>query len=548
MKTSIACIGFIFISTCIFGESVTKLNSKINKVTVFLNGAQITREADFSFSKGVSEFVFDSLSYGINNNSIQVSGKGKFIILDTKYRVVQPDYSNPNAHLPAQIIKQLQQLNDSIENVTYDIEESNSTKQMLETEKQFLITNKTMITDSLPVLKDALTYFREKYNDINNRLLQNKKYNDKLQKRMKGLNERLQKLNQEIANKYGNRNQRELHQIAVTILADAASIGKLSLNYTDNNASWTPSYDLRSSQINEPVELTYKASIVQNTGENWDNVKIKLSTNNPFTSKIKPVLPTWYVNYYQPYSNKKTESTGMVFQPSSTMDMDKRQMKEKVSLSEAEDAGYYTTMTENFTSVEFDIAIPYSIPSDGETHTVVVKEEKMNVDYRYFIVPKVDQNAFLVASIKGFENLNLLPAAANIYFGGTYIGQTMINPKVTGDSLSIDFGKEERISAQRIALKIDEKESFLGGDRIKNYGFEITVRNNFLSTVQLTVEDQIPVSNHKDITVSLKSKEHTSFNENNGMLVWKLSLAQKETKKLAFKYEMKYPKDSQIYF
>ncbi|MCL4857717.1 MAG: hypothetical protein KJZ55_10695, partial [Flavobacteriales bacterium] len=82
------------------------------------------------------------------------------------------------------------------------------------------------------------------------------------------------------------------------------------------------------------------------------------------------------------------------------------------NLADSESAAYYTTMTESFTNVEFNITIPYSIPSDGEQHTVAVKEEKLKVEYNYFMVPKMDNNAFLVANIKGFEELNLLPASA----------------------------------------------------------------------------------------------------------------------------------------
>jgi uncharacterized protein (TIGR02231 family) len=543
MRTIIACICFILVASNLKAENKTTLNSKIKNVTVFLNGAQISREAAVTVNKGIYEFVFDSLPMSINQNSLQVSGKGEFIILDTKYLVTQPDY-NTKPILPEHITKLLNQLNDSIEMVNYQLEELRNNKQVLETEKQFLITNKTITTDSLPVLKDAFVFFREKYNDINNKLLQTKKNEAKQQKRLTNLNESLAKLNQEIALKYHSKPLQPNHKVIVTVKSNQQSNGKLILNYMIANASWSPSYDLRANQITEPVELTYKAMIYQNSGENWDDVKLKLSTNNPYKSKTKPVLPVWYLNYYNNYTRVQTATYGGLAQPS--MDYDKNMTEKKMELADSESAAYYTTMTESFTNVEFNISIPYTIPSDGEQHTVAVKEEKLKVEYNYFMVPKMDNNAFLVANIKGFEELNLLPASANIYFDGTYIGQTMINPAVTGDSLAIDMGREERITVKRTALKIEEKDKLLGSDKIKNYGFEMNIRNNLASTISLIVEDQIPVSNDKEIVVTLKNKDNATLNENTGMLVWKFNLASKETKKLNYNYEIKHPKDKQL--
>lgn len=543
MRTIIACICFIFVASNLKAENKNALNSKIKNVTVFLNGAQINREATVNINTGVFELSFDSLSPNINPNSLQVSGKGDFIILDTKYMVTQPDYNNPKPILPEHITKLLNQLNDSIELVNYDLEELRFNKDVLEAEKQLLINNKSMKSDSLALLKDALAFFREKYNNINTKLIQTKKNEAKQQKRLTNLNERLAKLNQEIALNYTSKPLKPNHKVIVTVKSELAITGKISLNYMISNASWSPSYDLRANQLNEPVELTYKAMIYQNSGENWDDVKLKLSTNNPYQSKTKPVLPVWYLNYYNNYTRVQTATYGGLAQPMSKAE---KSMMEMDNLADSESAAYYTTMTESFTNVEFNISIPYTIPSDGEQHTVAVKEEKLKVEYNYFMVPKMDNNAFLVANIKGFEELNLLPASTNIYFDGTYIGQTMINPAVTGDSLAIDMGREERITVKRTALKIEEKDKLLGSDKIKNYGFDIVIRNNLSSNINLIVEDQIPVSNDKEIMVTLKNKDNATLNENTGMLVWKFSLATKETKKLNYNYEIKHPKDRQL--
>ena len=547
MKKYIACAILIIAVTGLFANNNDVLTSKIKNVTVFLNGAQINREANFSVGKGVFNLVIDSLPQYIISNSIQVSGKGDFIILDTKYLVEQPDYSNQQNQYPTKVLNQLVVINDSIEQINFDLEEIRYSKEVLETEKQLLVSNKCMKSDSLPLLKDALSYFREKYNDINAKIIFTKKLESKTQKRLTKLQERLNAYNQEIAKLYVQKPMLPNHKVMVTIKTDLALAGKLILNYMVAGASWTPSYDLRANQINEPIALTYKANIIQNTGENWDDVKLKLSTNNPYKSKVKPVLPTWYLNYYNPYKQQNIRSTSMyggVAQPSMAMDLEMD--KKKAELSDAVSSSYYTTMTESFTNVEFNLSTTYSIPTDGDKHTVEVKEEKLTANFNYYLVPKMDNNAFLVASIKGFEELNLLPAAANIYFDGTYIGQTAINTAITGDSLSIDMGREERISVKRTALKIVDKEKMLGSDKIKDYGFEILIKNNLMAAIDIIVEDQLPVSTDKEIKVVLKNQDKAIFNEQTGLLVWKFKLPSKESKTLKFNYEVQFPKDKQL--
>lgn len=544
MKNIVACIAVILIQHLSYAAE-TKTNSTIKNVTVFLNGAQVNREANIKLNKGLNYFSFDSLSPSINVNSLQISGKGDFIILDTKYSLIQPDYNNPTTKVPEKYTLQQKIIQDSIDFVNFDLEELKFKKDVLTAEKQLLIGNGSMKSDSLALLKDALAFFREKYNDINGALIEVKKEEYKVQKRLNKLNEQLTKLNNEIAQLY-NKPLKPNHKVVVTVQSEYATSGKLALNYMVSNASWSPSYDLRANNITTPVELTYKANVYQNTGEKWENVDLKLSTNNPYKSKTKPVLPTWYLNYYNPNNYyKKSATYGGLAQPTSAMkEVDDLFLDEE--MQKAESSAMYSSMTESFTNIEYSISIPYTIDSDGQNHVVAIKEEELKAKYEYYLVPKMDANAFLVASINGFEELNLLPASANIYFAGTYIGQTMINTQITGDSLNIDLGREERITAQRKLVKKDEKDKLLGNDKTKFFNYEITLKNNLVNTIDLVVEDQVPISNDKDIKVDITNKGKAELKEPTGALIWKFDLPGKTSKKLNFAYNVQYPKDKSL--
>lgn len=540
----------VVIANMAFTATRTTVNSKIKNVTVFLNGAQIFRKASVNLKKGVTEIVFDSISSSINANSIQVKGKGNYTILETKYKYFQPTSSTIPPAIPKNILDKIQHTQDSLDFVNFDLEEVKYKKDVLELEKQLLVGNKSMKSDSLALLKDAMSFFRAKYNDINATLIKVKKQEYQLNKTKNRLQTRLNKINTNNAQKYKAKPSYPRYQIVVTVSANDPTPGVLDVNYLVANASWTPKYDLRASGVNEPIELTYKANVYQNSGENWDNVKLKLSTNNPNKSKVKPVLPIWYLNYYSPnygYNNRKSKSGMAIIQRSTeaAKSLDDYSEKEE-ELPIATTSAYYASMNENLTNIEFDLGIAYSIPSDGQNHLVAVKNEKLDAKYQYYMVPKLDKDAFLVADVRGFEGLSLLPASANIYFEGTFIGETMLNPDVMGDSLALTLGRDERISIRRKLVKEEKKDKFLADKQLKYFTYELEVKNHRPNNVDIIIEDHIPVPNNEDIKVGLLSYGKADYIEKTGMLSWKFTLPSKQNKKMEFKYSVEYNKDKQI--
>ena len=542
----------ILTTNVLFGANETKVNSKIKNVTVFLNGAQVFRKANFNIKKGVTDIVFDSISSNINPNSIQVKGKGKYIILDTKYKYYRPNAPITPPIIPTHILPQMQDIKDSLDFVAFDLEEVKFKRDVLKLEKQFLVSNKSMKSDSLALLKDAMRFLREKYNNINTTLIKIKKQEYHLNKTKIALQKRLNTINAENAKKYIAKPTYPRYQIVVTISSEETTAGILNVNYLVKGASWSPKYDIRATGINQPVELTYKANVIQNSGENWDNVTLKLSTNNPNKSKVKPVLPVWYLNYYTPrYMNKKNTrsvATMSVMENESMKDSKYSMDEMEEKLAPAQTSTYYATMNENLTNIEFDLSIPYTIPSDGQNHLVAIKNEKLEAKYQYYMVPKLDKDAFLVADIRGFEDLSLLPAKANIYFEGTFIGETMLNPDVMGDSLAVTLGRDERISIRRTLIKEEKKEKFLGDKQLKYFTYELEIKNHRANNVDIIIEDQIPVPSNEEIQVNLLNAGKAEYTKKSGMLSWKFNLVAKQNKKMTFKYSVEYEKNKPLAF
>lgn len=552
MKKLLALTVLITLINVSFATTEITVKSKIKNVTVFLNGAQVFRKAKFNIYKGVTDIVFDSISSNINANSIQVKGKGKYIILDTKYKYYQPSASTTPPNIPANVIAKMKKITDSLDFVAFDLEEVKFKKDVLDLEKQFLVSNKSMKSDSLPLLIDAMRFLRAKYNDINAILIKVKKQEYHLNKTKTGLQTRLNKIKADNAKKYIAQPTYPRYQIIVTVSAEETTAGIINVNYLVNDASWSPKYDIRATGINQPIELTYKANIYQNSGENWDNVILKLSTNNPNKSKIKPILPVWYLNYYTPYTSKIRANRSiatMVGMINESMKDSKYLLDEmEEQLAPAQTSAYYATMNENLTNIEFDLSIPYTIPSDGQNHLVAIKNEKLDAKYQYYMVPKLDKDAFLVADIRGFEGLSLLPAKANIYFEGTFIGETMLNPDVMGDSLAVTLGRDERISIRRKLVKEETKEKFLGDKQLKYFTYELEVKNHRANNIDIIIEDQIPVPSNDEIKVSLLNTGKAEYIKKTGLLSWKFNMIAKQSKKMTFKYSVEYEKNKPLAF
>jgi TonB-dependent SusC/RagA subfamily outer membrane receptor len=203
----------------------------------------------------------------------------------------------------------------------------------------------------------------------------------------------------------------------------------------------------------------------------------------------------------------------------------------------------YVSVTDNELNVTFDIDLPYDVPTNGKEQTATLKEYSINSLYKYYAVPKLDKDAYLLAEVSEWEKLNLLPGDANIIFEGTYVGKSFIDPASTLDTLNLTLGRDKRVVIKKEKLMDYSSTKFLGSNKIQKFTYELTVKNNKKDTVRMMLKDQYPLTMNKEIEVELLDDGGASVNPEIGVLTWKLQLAPGEVKKLRFSYSVKYPKD-----
>jgi hypothetical protein len=427
-----------------------------------------------------------------------------------------------------------------------------------------------------------------------------------------------------------DRNSKPTGEIVITVDAEQNTSAEFAVSYLTDKAGWFPKYDIRASNIDNPVILDYKARVYQNTGIDWKNVKLILSNTNPAQSGIAPVLAPWQLNYarytvavdpYQlrdqirevrgrvmdsetgsplPGVNVLVEGStvgtttdgnghyslavpsraqrliysfvGMVTQrlPISQTVLNVNMEPDVTSLSEVVVTGnargrakrssaerplasesdlvqpVETVMMENQTSVNFAIEQPYTVRSQEESLMVDIRKYEITAIYKYFAVPKLDQDAFLIASIVDWDQYGLLEGEANLYFEGTYIGKTILDVRILSDTLDLSLGRDKNVIIERERVDEFTEKRFIGNNKVDTRGIRIRVRNNKSQPVELTLKDQIPVSVRSDISVDVTEKSGADLDENSGILQWKLNLQPQQQKEFIFRYEVKYPRNEKV--
>jgi len=543
-------IGIVLNTGIVFAaHDEIKLNSKIESATVFFQGAQVKKSATFSTATGFFNLVFENVSAQLDPNTIQASGKGDFIILNVQKNIKYPK-PDTLAKLPNEITRKINLLQDSIEIFQFAIENNQSQIGILELQKSLISKNRLMTgeakIDSLQLFQSAMEYFKKKLFEINKELIDLKKESRKLTLVNAAMEKRLIELQNYNSNKKTKSANEPIHQVVVSIQCTKAIVGgKISISYYVSNAGWIPSYDIRGENTTSPINITYKAKMFQNTGENWDNVKLTLSTYESKRNTTKPILPTWYLNYYEqkPYSykNERTRTTATGNTSAARYDENEKDMDDATMSS------MYSAMVETRTNVEYAMEIPYSIESGAGEQTFAIHQENLKADYYHYLVPKLEKESFLLAQITNWEELNLMPAEANIYFEGTFIGKTMINPKVLTDTLELAMGRDARVICEKKTIKDKNKINLIGTNKIKNIDYEIIVRNNRTEGInRLIIEDQVPVSTIEEIKVDINEMSKAEYNKLTGLITWQMKLSAKETKKLKVSYSIKHDKDKVV--
>ena len=502
--------------------TVTRQKANIDRITVYMNSAQYSSKVNGNLTAGINKLVVDDLPSTIDPSSVQVSGMGAFTILSVNF---DKDF----------LKEANKEYKDSLMSINDQLLELNLQKEVLINQQNMLMDNTEVKGEDDALTTDGLekmtAYFKKKLLEIGKERLT-------VEKAIAALNETKKRIEQQIAQNPANNTP--AGALVLTLKADKATKAAIDLNYVVNNAGWTPVYDIRVASLSKPLEITYKAMVYQNTGADWSNVNLEISTAQINRNNNKPELYPNYLAFYVPRPPVMYKREAAV-----SLNAARPMADDEMAMEVAGSAADYTVLQENLVNKSYKIGIPYSIKSGGR-ETVELDIMEVNAEYTTYLVPKYEETGFLTASVTDYEDLNLIPAQANVYIDGGFVGQTYLNTNTKEDKLLISLGRNEYVTATRTNNKEYKARKTFGSNITEYFGYEIEIKNLKNETIKVVVEDQVPISQDSDIEVETIELSNGQKDDQTGKVTWNVELAAKQSKKLQLKYSVKYPKDKTI--
>jgi uncharacterized protein (TIGR02231 family) len=446
---------------------------KISEVTVYRYGAKITSIAAVKVPAGTSEVVFENLSPHFNGNSLQVKIKGDARLNAAVFQLKDPAPVPENPRALA--------IRDSLTLLGDVLVANDQETKVLEDEIQMLQKNSARVgtsaggqTGTLTVaqLQELADFYRQRLLEIRNR-------QQKLTLAQRGIKTVYERLQTELTRLQPNTGN-QTGEITLKIDANGAQNLEISCTYIVGNAFWAPLYDLRSAGLDKPLQLTYKANVRNNTGFDWKSVALHLSSAQPLSNNDRPILNPVYVDFRAVafYQDQKSNAYANVYQmeqiAAPNMAVDGIRISgnrtDAPDMPEPEEADFLET---------FDLPTPQDILADDKDNIVTLEERDIPAAYEYHAVPKVEPAVFLLAKIANYGQYNLLAGQANIFFQDTYVGQTLVNPQTTADTLLLSLGRDEQLTIKRVQPKdFTERRKIFGSKIRETYQFEISIKNN----------------------------------------------------------------------
>lgn len=491
--------------------------SKIQEVTLFKGKAAVQRTANFSAQTGNIRLLFSGLSPYIDASTIRLQGDDSYFIVDVEFR--------KNYHQPLEQNPKLTVLKGNVNQSEMKIEEIVEKISNIDAQINFLKLNQDVSGKNQPIkledLKAISSYFFNTLGSLGKQRLQ---LSRDLKKEKNILNRWKQELQQ-----IERKKEIPTGEIIVTINSKTTGNKNILLHYLTGNANWNLSYDVHADVEKNNLQIFYKANIRQNTGVDWQNIKLTLSTSSAQNYNSIPQLQTHYLDFWQPRRQNMLMMESQAFS------------KEK-SYAKQEDNILPVQEQEKAAAVEYRLEYVQNLSSQEKEHLLIFKSEQRKAQFLYKTVPLYVPKVFLTAVLE--ESLSA--GQMNLFVENTYTGKTYFNPQQFLDKIEIAMGEDQQIFVKRELVKQYHSRKFLGSNMIVTKGWRIVLRNSKKRNIAIEVIDQIPVSTQKEIVVDAKELSDAQHNIENGQLTWKKNLAANQNAEILFHYEVKFPKDKKI--
>jgi uncharacterized protein (TIGR02231 family) len=493
--------------------------SKITAVTVYPVGALVTREVETTGPAGRVELVVSPLPASAVTSSLYAEGTDGIRVLTTRFRM-RPIIADTSADVK-KLMEELKQLQIAREKIDGNLGAIQENVKMLGKMENFLSVCTVQAAADKTVLNPEAAITLAKH--IREQRISTAKEIVELKQQLMDNQDKSQILQQRLTNLASGISRYEHDAIIVVEKANAAG-GTIRLNYLVDQASWHPQYKLRADKAaKEQVTLEYLAGVVQNTGEEWPNVKLVLSTAQPMLNAAPPDLQTLHVTASpkgaapgaQPTiaeledqikslrvkaqkdfnDHKAASGAGLVNTAAA-----REQSWELFNPEAAVKRGCMLSYREGPT-VTYKIATPLTVASRLDEQVMEVAKVDLKPDFYYKAVPILSPQVYRMADIVNKSEHVILPGDATMYSGSDFVGQMTLPLVAVGEQFTVGFGVDPQLVVQR--SMVDRMRSTSGGNQLLRYDYRILVNNYKTEKVKLQVWDRLPYADNDSVGVNL---------------------------------------------
>jgi uncharacterized protein (TIGR02231 family) len=538
--------------------------SKIDAVTVYLQGADVVRSTAVDLPAGEHQVILRDLPANIDPQSIRVEGFGTD---GRSFAIASVDSRNlfiGSADLDQQrrvLEKQIQVLQD--ERLALDTAIADATHQ-----RTFLISladkQLTPQTTTETLKGIDVTQLGGLIDLVGQRLAGLAKMIQQAQLKQREIDEKVSDLsNQLVQLAPGNTHRTE---VVVNVEADAAVAGQLKVSYRVNEATWTPYYDAKLAIGGKgkasALELIRRAAVTQATSESWNDVALTLSTARPTGSTAAPDIQEEEIHALLERQRAMKSLGALNEAPASAprpdeLAMDQAQHGAGLDLGgKRKDDDILAMQKQAVTQMagfqaNYLIATRVSIDNTGQSKKVRISGTSHDAALEAVTVPRLDPNAYLTAHFTLKGEGPQMPGTVNLYRDGVYVGQgylPLLNPSETA---KLGFGVDDLVKVERKEVKrLSGEEGLIMSSSVELRAWDIAIRNLHDIAMPVTVMDRTPFASLKDIEIEdvpgMTEPTERNVEKKRGVMAWAFTLEPKAEKVLKTGYKITWPEGMQV--
>lgn len=536
-------------------ETLTPL-SKITAVTVYPGAAHVTRTATLDLNPGSHRVVFDNIIPPVDENSISVSGEGTAGVRIYGAAIRQEYLQQAADQRVVELEKRIESIDDSVMSANKDAGVLQQEREFLNSVKLFAGEEipKDLVTTMPPVenLKGLRSFLSGELNDVESK-------REDIRIKVRALTREKDALARELSALRGSGGQMK-RNLVVDLECGRPGNLILTVSYLVKGAFWRPVYDARTDYAKSEVELTSFGVVKQNTGEDWQDVTLTLSTAKPALGGRLPYIAPWILQPFQPYQpmvmrgaiEMKSADMAVQYSPE-VFSQGAGGITEGPPESQPAETAY-SQVQQKGVSVVYRITRPATLKSDGTESRLPISTQTLRAHYEYSAYPRAQELAYLGSKVVNAADMQMLAGEVNLFLEGDYVGKSSIDNVGPGETFSLFLGVNENVKVKREEVSKLVDDVMIGGipspTRKTTFKYKLTVENYKTEKITMNIFEAMPVSENEKIRVKVFDVSlppaAKDWEDRKGVWQWVFELEPKAKKEIFYSFTVEHPREMQL--